>query len=295
MEVITIDVSPLNSYGDTASYLVITDRYNVLIETGPSCSLRKLYSSIEEEGLNVNDIDMIFVTHIHLDHAGASGYLVSRNNKIKLYVHPRGYPHMLDVSKLWLSTKEVLGGLARVYGPPKSVSRKNLVRTWDGMEVDLGEDSINIIFTPGHASHHMAFYFSENRYLFPGDAAGLYYKGVIVPITPKPHNPDKAIDSLDRIMELKIDATYFTHYSVYRPGYDAVLKARDKWDGWRRLFKEFYNRGYDVDVSYQKLLENDIDARIVDEYYKERGFGGDELRVSVEGMLSYFEWLDKSF
>jgi hypothetical protein len=96
-------------------------------------------------------------------------------------------------------------------------------------------------------------------------------------------------------MELKIDATYFTHYSVYRPGYDAVLKARDKWDGWRRLFKEFYNRGYDVDVSYQKLLENDIDARIVDEYYKERGFGGDELRVSVEGMLSYFEWLDKSF
>jgi glyoxylase-like metal-dependent hydrolase (beta-lactamase superfamily II) len=292
MEIELIDVSPGDITRDTASYLIITDRYNVLVETGPTSSLGKLLDGLEELGLSIRDIDMVFVTHIHLDHAGASGHLVARNRDLMVHVHPRGYPHLNDVSKLWLSSKEVLGDLARVYGPPKSISRRNLVRAMDGGEVDLGEDSIITIFTPGHASHHMVFYMPENRYLFSGDALGLYHMGVLVPVTPKPHNPVKAIESIGRLMDLDIDTVYFTHFGSYTPGDEIVGRARDKWVSWMNLFNGFYRDGYDVDTSYKRLLELDDDARLMDKYYKDRGFGGDELRGSVEGMLSYFSWLE---
>lgn len=291
MEIKLLDVSPLDFKGDTCVYLVFTDKYNLLIETGTAGSLSKLLTSIEEEGLTVRDVDMVFVTHIHLDHAGAAGHLVARNSRLKVYVHPRGYPHLLDTSKLWASSKSTLGQLARIYGSPLPIRRVNLVRADDYGEIDLGEDSIVTIFTPGHASHHMVLYMPESRKLFSGDAAGIYYSGIHVPITPKPHNPDKAIASLDKLMKLKVDTVYFTHISSYTPGLEILSQARDRWIFWRDLFKGFYEAGYDVDYSYGMLLKSDAHARKLDEFYKSRGFGQEELKVSVRGMLSYFEWL----
>ncbi len=294
MEIKILDVSAGNVSGDIASYLLITDKYYIIIETGPSGAVKKLYRGLEEEGITARDIDIIVVTHIHLDHAGASGHIVKRNRDIKLYVHPRGYPHMIDPSKLWQSSKETLGELARIYGPPIPIARSNLVRADDGSKLDIGEDELVFIHTPGHASHHMTILLKGNGFLFSGDAAGLYHDNALVPITPKPHNPEKAIKSLEKLLEYDVKRVFFTHYGIYEPGKKAIKYAIRKWREWRDTLYEFYKKGYDVDRAYHELIEVDFEAGVMDKYFKSRGYAGDELKVSVEGMMSYFKWVEEN-
>ena len=292
MEIKVFDVSAGSVSGDIASYLVITDKYYIIIETGPSASVKKLYTSLENEGITVKDIDIVVVTHIHLDHAGASGHIVDRNRNISVYVHPRGYPHMVDPTKLWKASKETLGGLARIYGPPIPIPRENLVRVEDGMSLDIGEDTLLFLYTPGHASHHMAIYLEERGSLFSGDAAGLYHNGALVPMTPKPHNPEKAMESLKKLLGYRVEEVLFTHFGSYKPGREILEYALDKWREWSDILKSFYKRGYDVDKAYVELIDVDRDAKIMDKYFKSRGYAGEELKVSIYGMMSYFAWLE---
>ena len=292
MEVKLIDVSPGKVKEDIASYLVYTDKYNLLIETGPSSSVKKIYQFMENEGITSNDLDYILVTHIHLDHAGAAGHIVEKNRSIMVYVHPRGFPHLINPSKLWSASKETLGSLARLYGPPISIPRKNLVRVDDEHKLDVGEDTILFIYTPGHSPHHMMILFDEHGYLFSGDAAGIHHVNALIPSTPKPHNPDKAILSLERIMVFHVERVYFTHFGMYEPGMKILHKAREKWSLWRDFFQSFYRRELDVEEAYSELLSLDRDSKIMNQYFKTRGYGEDELKVSVYGFLSYFYWLN---
>ena len=292
MEIKLIDVSPGSAERDIASYLVYTDKYILLIETGPSASIKKIYNFIEDEGITVEDIDYILVTHIHLDHAGAAGHIVKKNRSILVYVHPRGFPHLINPDKLWTASKEVLGMLARLYGPPLSIPRKNLIRVEDGYKLDLDEDEILFIHTPGHASHHMAFFFTGHKYLFTGDAAGIYHSNILIPSTPKPHNPVKAIESLEKLIDLDVKKVYFTHFGGYEPGVNILKKAREKWVSWYNIFKTFYEEKLSIEDAYLKLLAVDEDSRKMNEYFKMRGYGENELLVNVRGFLSYFHWIN---
>ncbi len=292
MEIKLIDVSPAPAKRDIASYLVYTDKYTLLIETGPSSSVKKIYEFIEDEGLNVKDIDYILVTHIHLDHAGAAGHIVEKNKSILVYVHPRGFPHLINPDKLWSASKEVLGSLARLYGPPISIPRKNLIRVEDRYKLDLGEDTILFIHTPGHSSHHMAIYFTDNKYLFTGDAAGLYHSNILIPSTPKPHNPVKAIKSLEKLISLDVKKVYFTHFGGYEPGIEVLRKAEEKWMSWYDIFKSFYEEDLNVEDAYLKLLSIDEDSQWMNKYFKIRGYGENELKINVYGFLSYFYWIN---
>lgn len=294
MEIKTIDVSLDNAEGDIASYLVYTDRYNILIETGPSSSVKKIYQFLEDEGISPSDINYIIITHIHIDHMGAVGHIVNKNRSVKVYVHPRGFPNLIDPSKLWSVSKEVLGGLARLYGPPTPVSRKNLIRVRDGEEMDVGEDTVVFIYTPGHTSQHMCILFNEHSSLFIGDAAGIYHEDTVIPSTPKPYNPEKALESLIKLINIPVRRVYFTHFGWYEPGKDILIKAKEKLFLWKRIFKSFYENGFDIDKSLSELLYVDDDVKIMNEYFIRRGYGEDELKISVYGFLSYFQWISGS-
>ena len=285
-----IDVSPLDIKGDTAVYLLRDRDINILVESGSYAGYSKLGEGLKANGLSIRDIDVILLTHIHLDHAGAAGYIVRENPRARVYVHPRGLKHLAEPSKLWESTLKVLGESARVMGEPMPISEDNLYPTEDGMKITLGDIEVTILHTPGHATHHQVFLVNGSEIVFTGDAAGIYHGGHLIPTSPPPHNPDKTIKSIERIMEYRPRRICFTHYGCVED-YNVLVRARDKWIEWRDVIRELYMEGQGLDECYKYIIENDPDASWMDKYYKSRGLGGDEIKIDIMGFIKYFEWL----
>ena len=290
MEIKVLDIQFMEFKNDIAAFMVFTDKYNILIETGPRATYNNVKEQLENLGVRVKDLDYIIVTHIHLDHAGASGNFVSDSTKLKVFVHPRGYIHLNNPEKLWRSSNEILGELAVKYGEPIPIPRSRLISVSDRTDLDVGEDTLLFLHSPGHATHHMVIYAIESKVLFSGDALGCYYKNRIAPDTPKPHNYDDAIKSIERMLNLEVRAVYFTHYGIYKPGDKAINLAYEKWKLWYKILWEAYKNDLSLDDAYDLLLSKDPDARIIDKYFKGRPYGQDSLRNSVDGFLSYFKW-----
>lgn len=291
MDIITLDLEPLNFSGDIAAYLLLTDKYYLLIEVGPKLTFKKLLEKMEYDiGVKPREIDYVLVTHIHLDHAGAAGYIIRYMDKAKIFVHPRGYPHLINPSKLWQSSRDVLGNLAEVYGEPIPISRNKLVNVDDKTTLDIDEDTVLFIHTPGHASHHMVIYLVENKTLFSGDALGLYHNNILVPNTPKPHKYDDAVASLKKLNTLKINYVYFTHFGGSKSGNEMVKRALEKWKLWYNILWASYEKDELFSDAYSRLVSLDKDAALIDKYFKSRPYGNDELIINVKGFMEYFKW-----
>jgi len=165
VEVKVIDVTP-KRWGEEliASYLILGSKRTLLIETGPAGSYDQLKARLEEEGVRP---DLVIVTHIHLDHAGAVGNLVRDYPNVKILVHPRGAKHLANPGKLWSAAKVVLGVVAQVYGEPLPVPESNLEPVEDGYVTDIGDGMVRIIHTPGHTPGSVSI--MVDKKLFTGD------------------------------------------------------------------------------------------------------------------------------
>jgi len=153
---------------------------DVLIDCGPGSCVERLL-----EGLGERRVPRaLLLTHVHLDHAGAAGALVGRFPDMQVYVHPRGAPHLIDPSRLLASARRVYGDeLDTLLGDVKPVPAANVHELEHGQRVQ----HLSCAFTPGHASHHVAFLDAEAERAFTGDLAGVgLAAGPVVPPTPPP-------------------------------------------------------------------------------------------------------------
>ena len=287
-----IDVTPQYKSGYICSYLVDSSEKRLLIETGPMSSVAKLLDGLADLGYSLSDIDFIIVTHIHLDHAGSVGQLVSMNRGIRVYVHPRGLIHLNNPIKLWSASKKTLGETAKLYGEPTPVPMQNLYAPKDGEIISIDEDIIKFIYTPGHASHHMSIFLMKSGVIFTGDSAGINISGNIIPVTPPPHNPIKAIDSLRKMINLHPRRIAFTHFGLY-DGLAYLERALNKWVMWTNYVSEWYNEGLDVATSYRKILDLDEDAVRLERFYNELSLGNNEILISIDGLFKYYEWVKR--
>src|SRR3954447_20327737 len=136
----------------------------VLIDPGPAIAQETLLAALD--GLEPR---ALLLTHIHFDHAGASGALVERWPGLPVYVHERGAPHMVDPSRLVASARQIWGeDFDRLWGRVIPVPEENLHvlsggETVDGFEVD---------YTPGHAKHHVSYFHRDTGHAYVGDMAG---------------------------------------------------------------------------------------------------------------------------
>jgi glyoxylase-like metal-dependent hydrolase (beta-lactamase superfamily II) len=151
-----------------------------LVDPGPESSHRNLVEALGEE-----EPRAILLTHIHLDHAAATGALVRRWPQLEVYVHERGAPHLIDPSRLLASAERLYGDqMERLWGEIVPVPEAN-VRTLTGGESVLG---MRVAYTPGHASHHVCYLHEASGTAFVGDIAAVLIPGtdLIVPPTPPP-------------------------------------------------------------------------------------------------------------
>src|ERR1700675_3604837 len=122
-----------------AAALLESDGHRAIIDPGPESTLATLYERLRARGLSVAQLDAIFLTHIHLDHAGATGSLVRENPRLAVYVHKNGAPHMADPSKLLASAARLWGAdLPRLFGETLPVPAENLRILEGGETLPLG-------------------------------------------------------------------------------------------------------------------------------------------------------------
>lgn len=161
----------------------------VLVDPGPSTSLPTLDRELAGAGFARSDVAAIFLTHIHLDHAGAVGTMVAAQPDLKIYVHEIGAPHLVDPAKLLASATRLYGdAMEQLWGEVRPVPRGALVSLTGGERIKAGGRMWDVAYTPGHASHHVSYFDPDSGVAFVGDAAGvkLVPNGVVMPPTPPP-------------------------------------------------------------------------------------------------------------
>jgi glyoxylase-like metal-dependent hydrolase (beta-lactamase superfamily II) len=146
---------------------VIKGKKPFLVESGPSKSILNLLSGLKELDVNLEDIEYVAITHIHLDHGGGAGTLLKFLPNAKVIVHPRGMKHLVDPERLWSSSQKVLGFVSEIFGKPEPVPKERIIQVTEGA-FDLGNEARLTMFeTLGHASHNLSFQESFNGGIFP--------------------------------------------------------------------------------------------------------------------------------
>ncbi len=207
------------------SYVLKGDKI-ILVESGPTSSVNTLVEGLKELKVKLADVKYVAVTHVHLDHGGGAGSLLKLLPNAKVLVHPRGAPHLIDPTRLWESSKSVLGRVSEIFGKPEPVPEERIVPIAEG-SFDLGGGGkIYVVETVGHASHNLSFFETFNVGVFPGDAAGTYFSefDCVIPTSPPPFRLDAALASLDKLISLKPAVLYYSHFGKAS---DAVKRLKD--------------------------------------------------------------------
>ena len=210
----------------TSVHLIVEEGRAAIIDPCVNRSVPRILEALSDKGLGPADVDWVILTHIHLDHAGGTGLLVSKLPNARVTVHPRGARHMIDPSRLIDGTVEIYGAdeTRRIYGDILPVPAERIVETPHEVTVKLADRELLFLDSPGHARHHVVVRDGRTGHIFAGDTFGLSYRELdcdgrqfILPTTsPVQWDPVAHHASVDMILARKPQAVYVTHYSQVR-------------------------------------------------------------------------------
>jgi glyoxylase-like metal-dependent hydrolase (beta-lactamase superfamily II) len=203
-----------------------------LVDPGPSSTLPTLRRELEQWGASLNDVRALLLTHIHLDHAGATGTLVRELPHLRVYVHEKGAPHMVDPAKLLASASRLYGdAMDRLWGEVAPVPASAVEVLKGGERIAAGGRHFEVAYTPGHASHHVSYFERDAGVAFVGDAAGVRLRpgGYTLPPTPPPDiDLELWHDSLAQIGRWGADTMFVTHFGPHAPGAAHLADVADR-------------------------------------------------------------------
>jgi glyoxylase-like metal-dependent hydrolase (beta-lactamase superfamily II) len=291
----TIDLNWTGRPKSIAAVLVQSDGVNALIDPGPTSTLEILRADLQRHGLRVQDLNAILLTHIHLDHAGAVGSLVKENPKLDIFVHEFGAKHMADPSKLLASAGRLYGAeMDRLYGAVLPVPNENLRALTGGETVSVGAKKFSILYTPGHASHHVTFWDSQEGVAFVGDVGGITVEGdtFIMPATPPPDiDLELWNKSLDAILALRPAKLFLTHFGYQHEPEAHAARYREKVASWTALAKKLLESGKTQEEAGKEFVDavagetkNAVSGPDADHYIFNGG-----LYLSWLGLLRYIK------
>ena len=215
LDVKTVDLNFLGKPGLIASYMIEHENGVILIESGPGSTIASLQAGLSAHGYSASDVTDLFLTHIHLDHAGAAGWLAGQGAHV--WVHQRGYPHLKDPSILIASATRIYGDqMDRLWGTMLPIPENGLTALQDGDEVDFGAFSIRALDTPGHANHHMTYIVDD--ICFTGDVGGIRLKGpryLLMPMPPPEFHIERWMTSWEKLSAQDVERIAPTHFGVY--------------------------------------------------------------------------------
>lgn len=239
--------------GLAAIHLVVEGGQAALVDAGTAYSVPLVLEALEVKGISRGNVAFLFLTHVHLDHAGGAGALVHHLPNAQVIVHPRGLKHLIDPGKLVAGTRAVYGDMQfeRLYGEVLPVAPERLVEAKDGDSVALGGRCFLFLDTPGHARHHNCIFDEKSACFFTGDAFGISYreldaygKEFVFPTsTPTQFDPDAAHASIDRLMGYRPRYCYLAHFSRINRLEEHAQTLHELLEEYRRLGREAASSG----------------------------------------------------
>lgn len=188
-----------------------------IVDPGPTSCLATLELGLQEQGVRWDEVRHILLTHIHLDHAGATGAIVRAHPHITVFVHELGAQHMIDPTRLLDSATRLYGDqMDRLWGEFAAVPQSHVVSLVGGERIETGGRVFDVAYTPGHAVHHVSFFDASSGLAFVGDVAGVCaLGGYVLPPTPPPDiDLDAWSTSVDRILEWSPATLFLTHFGA---------------------------------------------------------------------------------
>ena len=221
-DIVAVDTEYARPLQD-ASHLIIESGSAAFVDTGANNAVPLLIDALHQNDLDVGDVEFVFITHIHLDHAGGAGLLMQQLPNAQCVLHPRGAWHLAHPEKLLAGTIAVYGEEAtrELYGELVPIDEQRIIVTEDEQWFELAGRRLQAFFTAGHALHHYSLYDARSNGVFTGDSFGVSYceldtdNGAFIfpSSTPTHFDPDAAHAAYDRILSYAPDCVYLTHYS----------------------------------------------------------------------------------
>jgi glyoxylase-like metal-dependent hydrolase (beta-lactamase superfamily II) len=232
-----------------------------VVDPGPSSTLPVFRAQLEALGFSVGDITALLLTHVHLDHAGASGTLLRENPDIQVYVHERGAPHVIDPSKLVASATRLWGDETQaLWGEVLPVPATAVEVLAGGEQLHLGGRILDVAYTPGHASHHVSYFNEETGIAFVGDTAGVMIQAngaVLLPTPPPDIDLPLWRESLTTIAHWNPETLFITHYGPASPALLHLQEVREAMEQSERLYLRSIEQGSD-DAGHEAWFVDEV-------------------------------------
>ena len=273
-----------------AAFLIESQHGLILIESGPYSTYPTLEKRIRELGHQPEDIQHLFLTHIHLDHAGAAWKFAQ--NGTKIYVHPRGKKHLVDPSRLWNSAKRIYQDqMETLWGDMQPIEESQISTPKHGDTITIGNLKLVSWYTPGHASHHIAWQLGQLA--FTGDVAGVRVHPplTVAPCPPPDIDLETWQESIALLKDLNLERIYLTHFGAYEEVNNHLHQLGEAMWDWAHWIKPYVEKKEDP-ASVVPLFEEYVNSQ-----YKRAGLTEQEIRqyqnanpawMSVYGLFRYW-------
>ncbi|MFP4642058.1 MAG: MBL fold metallo-hydrolase [Chloroflexota bacterium] len=284
---------PVTGWQEFVSVYVLGNEYKALIDVGPRSGADAIIEGLKELEVDRDKVSCILLTHVHIDHAGATGDLLNYLPNAKVIVHPKGAPHLADPEKLWQGSLKTTEELAEMQGRPQNVPQERISPVEEGTVIRLGNDfELEVVYTPGHASHHMSFLERNTGMLFAGEAGGIYVPKIdlLRPATPPPLRLDDKLSSIDELLQHDTSGIYYAHFGPQPDAPKRLKEYREMLKLWFDTISKGLTRNLSPDEMLSELISQDgnlatIDTLPAEEYQRERYF----LTNAVKGFMQYIQ------
>jgi glyoxylase-like metal-dependent hydrolase (beta-lactamase superfamily II) len=279
--------SPYHGSQGVLGTYVVKGGEPILIDPGPTSQVSGALEGLKE--LGIRQLRYVGLTHIHLDHGGGAWKVIEAHPEADVYAHPKAVEHLVDPSRLAALAKQFFGPAFEKYGEVRGLNPMKIQESKDGEVLDLLGATLKVIWTPGHASHGQSFWEPDYRIIIFGDCGGSFSKksGNIFPITPPPFNPEKAMETLDKLIALRPEIVCYSHFGY---SYDAVKKLtfyRGELETWVEVVESGVREGLDLNGIWELLKEQDPLLRL--------SLDDDDSRrrtaiPNIIGLVEYTKW-----
>jgi len=291
-----IDLDFRDTEGLVAAYLVPQEGGWTLVETGPTTCREFLLKGLAAAGVEPSEVRRVFVTHIHLDHAGGVGALMDKLPHATFYAHELGVPHLVDPTRLIASARRAWGAAADpLWGPIVPVEPSRIVALRGGESFPVTGGEFRIVATPGHARHHLAFFDSGTRAVFTGDGAGVRLEGSwrARPAIPPPDlDLDQLYSSVEEMRRLDPTIVLYSHFGPAPGGPKDLAEYRGIVQEWRDVALEAARENPDTEFVASRLRAHE-EGRLASSGAAAGANGHSDLvsgySLAALGLLRYFE------
>jgi glyoxylase-like metal-dependent hydrolase (beta-lactamase superfamily II) len=237
----------------------LDDEMPVLIDPGSGTAAAELFDGVGQAGIDLQRLSYIIPTHIHLDHAGGAGYLAQRLPKPKVVLHPRGATHLTDPSVLVQGARLIFGqDFEQSLGSVVPIPRERVHVASDGEVIRLAKRELKVVYSPGHAAHHIALLDSLTEGLFCGDALGFLAEGtsdVPFPIGLSPFDPRASLETIDKLAALHPKVLFYAHHGPRTEVDQLFAKFKEVCVA----FDDIIRKGIEADEDDQQISQRILD------------------------------------